>query len=312
MVIFGYTIPEEKIVDFAIVYGGHLLAAVTILLLGYLVAKAVRYVAVRIMRRAHLDPIIINFISKILYVMLLIFVFIAALNKLGVQTASLIAVLGAAGLAIGLALQGSLSNFAAGIMIIVLRHFRIGDVINVNNTTGIVEDMNIFTTTLHTFTNEKLVIPNSLITSNILTNITANPRRRVDLVIGVGYNDDLDKAADVLSSIITADARILKEPVPFIGVDALADNSVNLVIRVWTLTSDWGDVRSDLLKHVKQQFDKAGISIPFPQRDMQISFSQEAKEVLAARPLAKQAEEELPPAKPVKATAKATTKKKSS
>lgn len=303
MDIWGYTFSEEQIMNFVLFYGGHLLAALVILVLGYIAARIVRFVAERLMKRARLDQILISFISKIIYGLLLIFVAIAALNKLGVQTASLIAVLGAAGLAIGLALQGSLSNFAAGIMIIVLRHFRIGDVININNSTGIVEDMNIFTTTLHTFTNEKLVVPNSLITSNILTNITANPRRRVDHVIGVGYHDDLDKAAEVLSEIIEADKRILKEPLPFIGVDALADNSVNLVIRIWTLTSDWGDVRSDVLKQIKVEFDKAGISIPFPQRDMQISFSEQAKEILRSRSIGF---DETPSTKPA---AKAKAKK---
>lgn len=306
MVIFGYTIPEQQIIDLALFYGGHMLGAFIILLIGYVAARIVRSIAEGVMKRAKLDLILINFISKIIYGLLMIFVVIAALNKLGVQTASLIAVLGAAGLAIGLALQGSLSNFAAGIMIIVLRHFRIGDVVTVNNVTGIVEDMNIFTTTLHTPTNERLVIPNSMLTSNILTNITANKRRRVDIVVGVGYGDDLDKVADVLSGIITAQSHILPDPAPIIEVDALADNSVNVAVRVWVNTADHGPVRTNLLKEIKQQFDRNGISIPYPQREIQVNFNENAAKLLEE----KRTPAKVKPAEPAAKTA-APRKKKS-
>lgn len=303
MVIFGYTVSEEKIVDFMLLYGAQMLSAVVILIVGIIAAKCVRNIAERVMKRAKLDAILVNFLSKILYCLLMIFVIIATLNNLGVQTASLIAVLGAAGLAIGLALQGSLSNFAAGIMIIVLKHFKIGDVIVVNNVTGIVDDMNIFTTTLHTPGNEKLVIPNNTITSNILTNITANKQRRIDLVVGVGYNDDLDKVTNLLNTMIQEDVLILKDPEPFIGVDALADNSVNFVIRVWALTSDYGVARSGLLKRIKQEFDRNGISIPFPQREMQVNFTEETRSLFAA-----QQNTDIPKPRPA-ATAKTTPAK---
>lgn len=268
MNILGYSISQEQIMNFALVYGSHLVMALLILFIGWTAAKILRNVVAAIMARAHLEQILIHFLSNIIYGLALAFVIIASLNQLGVETASLIAILGAAGLAIGLALQGSLSNFAAGIMIIIFKHFKLGDVISTGNITGTVADMNIFTTTLNTATNERVIVPNNLLTSGMLTNITANKQRRVDLVFGVGYHDDLDTVSEVLSGIITADKRILKTPDPVIEIDSLGDNSVNVAIRVWAKTGDYGGVRGKLLREVKRQFDEKGITFPYPQRDV--------------------------------------------
>lgn len=274
MNLWGITFSEQQITNLLLHYGENIVMAIAILLVGWFAARLMYNIVRKIMIRAKLEPLLINFVSKILYGLALVFVVIAALNKLGVQTASLIAVLGAAGLAIGLALQGSLSNFAAGIMLVVFKHFRIGDVITVNNMTGVVEDMNIFTTTLHTFTNEKLVIPNSILTGNILTNISAREQRRVDLMIGVSYEDDYDRVMGALQEVVAADGRILKTPAPQVQLENLADSSVVFAVRVWTRNSDWGNVKSDLQREIKRIFDREGISIPYPRRDMNITLSE--------------------------------------
>lgn len=274
MTFWGITLSEEQVTTFLFLYGGNLLMAILIGFIGWLTAKVIYKIIRKVMIKARMEPLLINFTSKILYGIILAFVAIAALNRIGVETASLIAVLGAAGLAIGLALQGSLSNFAAGIMLVIFKHFRIGDVVNCNGTIGSVIDMNIFTTTLNTFTNEKVVIPNSVITSNILINISARTERRVDLAIGVGYDDDIEHVTRVLGEVIAEDDRILPDPAPYYAVDSLGDSSVVFAVRVWTQTSNWGAVRSNLQKRIKQRFDQEGISIPYPQRDMNITLSQ--------------------------------------
>lgn len=268
MEFMGITVSQEMLEQWVFDYGIRLVASLAILIFGWAGAKIIRRVAANIMARARFEQILISFLSNILYALVVAFVIIAALNKLGVQTASLIAVIGAAGLAIGLALQGSLSNFAAGIMIILFKHFKVGDFIEGGNVTGTVVDMNIFTTTLNTLTNEKVIIPNASLTSNPLTNYSGNLTRRIDHVIGVGYGDDMQEVRAALGRIIENDERILDDPAPFIGVDALADSSVNFVIRVWVKREDWGQTRSDLLQSIKEEFDRVGISIPFPQRDL--------------------------------------------
>lgn len=266
--IMGIPISHEMVGEWLFKYGLNVLGALAILGLGWAGAGLVRKFARDLMKRAHFEQILVSFLSNILYALVLAFVIIAALNQLGMQTASLIAVIGAAGLAVGLALQGSLSNFAAGIMIILFKHFKIGDFIQGGGVTGTVVDMNIFTTTLNTATNERVMVPNSTLTGGPLINFTGNDIRRIDLIIGIGYGDDLSKAQEVLQRVIAANKRTLKTPASFVGVDALADSSVNFAVRAWVKRADFGDVRSELLRAIKEELDGAGISIPYPQRDV--------------------------------------------
>jgi small conductance mechanosensitive channel len=198
------------------------------------------------------------------------FVIIAALGQLGVQTASLVAVLGAAGLAVGLALQGSLANFAAGLLLIIFKPFKVGDFIEGGGVSGVVEEVGIFTTMMNSPDNKKLVVPNAKMTSDNIVNYTAKQVRRVDLVAGVSYRDDLDKVKRVLGEILAADSRILKDPAPTVGVLALAESSVNLAVRPWVKTADYWDVFFATQESIKKRFDAEGISIPFPQQDVHL------------------------------------------
>lgn len=270
MEIFGYTLSSEMIEEWMFTYGLNLVAAAVILVVGWVAAKIIRGFAANVMRRTHAETILVSFLSNIIYALVLTFVIIASLNKLGVQTASLVAVIGAAGLAIGLALQGSLSNFASGVMIILFKHFKVGDLIQCNGVTGTVMDMNIFTTTLNTPTNEKVIVPNSLLTSNPLTNFTGNLTRRIDHVVGVGYDDDLAEVHASINRVLERDERVLDDPAPFVGVDALADSSVNFVIRAWVRKEDFGVTRAELLENIKLEFDRVGISIPYPQQALHV------------------------------------------
>jgi small conductance mechanosensitive channel len=197
-------------------------------------------------------------------------VIIAAIHQLGIQTASLIALLGAAGLAVGLALQGSLSNFAAGVLIVLFRPYKVGDWIEGGGVSGAVEEVQILTTVLKTGDNKRVIIPNSQIMGTTITNYSANETRRVDLVVGVSYSDDLDKVRKELEGLVAADERILKDPAVTIAVSELADSSVNFVLRPWVNTADYWGVYFDLTEAIKKRFDEVGISIPFPQRDVHI------------------------------------------
>lgn len=256
--------------EWVFIYGLRVVGAILILVIGWAGARMIRRLAYKLMKRAKLDMILVSFLSNILYALIMAFVIIAALNKLGVQTASLIAVLGAAGLAIGLALQGSLSNFAAGVMIILFRHFKIGDSIEVVGQKGTVMEMNIFTTTLMTSTNDKVMVPNSSLTNGVLKNYTANSMRRVDHIIGVTYQEDMDKVHDALKVVVGADARVLKEPAPFIGVEKLSENSVDFAVQVWVKKQHYDAVKSELLEAMVRAFNKAAIRFPQPQRGIRL------------------------------------------
>jgi small conductance mechanosensitive channel len=222
------------------------------------------------MARANVDTTLSNFLGNLIYYVLLAAVLIATINQLGVETTSLLAVLGAAGLAIGLALQGSLSNFASGVMIIGFRPYTVGDFIEAGGVSGVVEQVQIFTTIMRTGDNKKIIVPNSQIMAGEITNYSANPTRRVDLVAGCGYDDDLDQVRKVLEGIIAADDRILADPAPSIAVSELADSSVNFVVRPWVNSGDYWGVYCDLTEQIKKQFDAAGIAIPYPQRDVHV------------------------------------------
>jgi small conductance mechanosensitive channel len=222
------------------------------------------------MEKQQVDKTLVTFVSNLVNMILLMVVIIAAIGALGVQTTSFIAVLGAAGLAIGLALQGSLSNFAAGVLIVFFRPYKVGDWVEAAGISGAVEEVQILTTVLKTGDNKRVIVPNAQIMGSIITNYSANDTRRVDMVIGVSYDDDLDKVRSTLEEIVAADERVLDEPACTIAVSALADSSVNFVVRPWVATSDYWGVMFDLTEAIKKRFDKDGISFPFPQQDVHL------------------------------------------
>ena len=254
--------------NLAVTYGIKLITAIAIFVIGRWIAKAITGLLRKAMKRANADDMLVGFLGNIAYGLLLTFIVIAALSQIGIETTSLAAILAAAGLAIGLALQGSLSNFAAGVMIIIFRPFSKGDYVEAAGTAGSVHDINIFTTTLKTPDNKTVIVPNSSVTGGNITNFSAESKRRVDLVFGIGYNDDIKKAKNVLEQVLAADERVLQDPAPVVAVSELADSSVNFVVRPWVKTSDYWDVLWDTTEAVKEAFDKEGISIPFPQQDV--------------------------------------------
>ena len=259
-----------KLQELVAFYGLKIVAAIVIFIVGRWVARALKRLTVRMMTKAEIDETLISFVGNLTYVVLLIFVIIAALNQLGIQTTSFIAIIGAAGLAIGLALQGSLANFAAGVLMIIFRPFKVGDYVEAAGVAGVVEQVQIFTTQLKTPDNKTIIIPNASVTGGTITNFSAKDTRRVDMVIGVGYGDDLKKVREILEDILAKDDRILKDPEPTIGVMELADNSVNFAVRPWVKSEDYWGVYFDSTETVKRRFDEEGISIPYPQRDVHL------------------------------------------
>ncbi len=246
------------------------LGALLILVVGVWFSKRMANFLGRILERRGVDKTLGNFLSALLYYGLILLVIIAAAGQLGINTMSFLTVLGALGLAIGLALKDSLSNIAAGVMLILFRPFRVGDAVTVAGVTGGVQQVGLFNTVLHTPDNQKIFVPNSKILGNIITNITANETRRIDLVVGISYTDDIDKAKAILWELAAKDNRILKDPAPTIAVSELADSSVNLVFRPWVKTPDYWTVRFDLTEKIKKTFDAEGISIPYPQQDVHL------------------------------------------
>ncbi|HPE46720.1 MAG TPA: mechanosensitive ion channel, partial [Deltaproteobacteria bacterium] len=220
--------------------------------------------------RRKVDPTIVSFVEHLVYIALLTFVVIAALAQLGIQTTSFIAVIGAAGLAIGLALQGSLANFAAGFLMIIFKPFKAGDYIDGGGASGIVEKIEVFTTTLNTLDNKVVIIPNAKMMGDNITNYSAKELRRVDLDFGVSYGEDIDKVRKCIQDVISADARILKDPAPAILVKELANSSVVFQVRSWVKGSDYWGVYFDVIEAVKKGFDEQGVSIPFPQMDVHV------------------------------------------
>ncbi len=260
----------QKIQDLLAVYGLKILAALLILIIGRIVAKIITGLIRRLCAKKQLDETVVTFLCNLTYIALMVFVILAALGQLGVQTTSFIAVIGAAGLAIGLALQGSLANFAAGFLIIVFRPFKVGDFIEAAGTAGVVQEIGVFTSVLKTGDNKVIIVPNAKVTGDNIINFTAEETRRCDLTFGVGYNDDLDKVRGVIQAVINGDDRVLKDPAPAILVGELADNSVNFIVRIWVKASDYWAVHFDMIEKTKKAFDAEGISIPFPQRDVHL------------------------------------------
>ncbi len=260
-----------KLQEWIALYGLKVIAAVAILVIGRFAAVGVRAFVKRLLQKSRVDESLVSFIVNVSYIAMMAFVVIAALGQLGIQTTSFIAVLGAAGLAVGLALQGSLANFAAGVLMIIFKPFKIGDYIEAGGTAGVVEEIGIFTTELKSPDNKKIIVPNAKATADNIINYSAMEQRRVDIVAGVSYSDDLDKVRRVLEEILSEDTRILQEPAWTIGVLELADSSVNLAVRPWVKTTDYWDVFFSLQEKIKKRFDTEGISIPFPQQDVHLS-----------------------------------------
>ncbi len=254
--------------NFAINYGPKLLTAIGILIVGYWAAKIVSGLLVRTLNARRIDPTVSTFIGKLVFGAIIAVALIPALGHAGIQTTSILAALGAAGLAIGLALQGSLSNFAAGIMLIAFRPCRVGDYIEAGGAAGSVESISLFSTVLVTPDNKRIMIPNSRVMSNPITNYNSFDTRRIDLTIGIGYDADITKAKEIIRQVLSEESRILPEPTPLIAVRQLADSSVNLVVRPWVKTPDYWGTHDALLETIKVRLDDAGMSIPFPQMDV--------------------------------------------
>lgn len=253
-----------------VAWGWKIFAALLIFIIGRWIAKMVRSAVKRVMGRRNLDPMLINFLGAILYSLLLVAVVIAAVGQLGIQTTPLVAVLGAAGLAVGLALQNSLGNFAAGVMLIFFRPFTKGDYVEAGGTSGTVDEVGIFNTVLNTPDNRRVIVPNGQITSDAITNYSAHDTRRIDMIIGVDYGDDLKTARSTLEKVVKAHDKVLDDPEPIVWVMELADSSVNFAVRPWVTTADYWQVRNELLEQLKAELEAAGCSIPFPQRDVHL------------------------------------------
>jgi len=245
--------------------------AVFIFIIGKFLAKLIRSATKKVLIHKKFDDTVISFIASLVYGLVVIVAFIAAISHLGFNTTSLVAIVGAAGLAIGLALQGSLSNFASGILLISLKPFKAGDFVEIAGTAGVVEEVHVFSTQLRTGDNKTVIIPNGGITNGTITNYSAKPTRRIDLVIGVGYNADLKQTKQILNDVVSSHALVLKEQAITIGVSELADSSVNFVVRPWVKTSDYWPVYFDLLEAIKIELDKSGIEIPFPQLSVHVN-----------------------------------------
>ena len=256
--------------QYAVPWGINLLLAAAIFIVGRWLARLLVHLLAKMLSRAKVDPMLIGFVRSISNALLLLVVIIAALDQLGVNTTSFVALIGAAGLAVGLALQGSLQNFACGVLLIIFRPFKVGDYIEAAGTAGVIEEMGIFSTRMRTGDNREIIVPNGAIYGGNITNYSARDTRRIDLVFGIGYGDDLKKARDIIQSIITADTRILEEPAPLVAVGELGSSSVDFNVRPWVASADYWAVRYDLNEKIKLAFDEAGISIPFPQMDVHL------------------------------------------
>jgi len=256
----------NQLTVFVTTYGIKVIGAIIILILGRIAAGIGRNVVRKVLEKSKTDPAVVSFVGSMIYFLILIFAVLAALAKFGIQTASFVAILGAAGFAIGFALQGSLANFAAGVLILVLRPFKVGDYIDGAGVGGTVKDIQLFTTVLATPDNIKIMVPNGKLFGDTIKNFSGFDTRRVDLVIGIGYTSDIQKAYDVLMSLIKEDTRILSDPPTNIAVSELADSSVNFVVRPWVKRSDYWGVKFDLTRKIKEAFDENGIEIPFPQQ----------------------------------------------
>lgn len=270
---------QEQVTTLLTAWGFKVLAALGVFLVGLIVARLVTGGLRRVLQRSHLDATLISFLGNIAYGLLLVIVIIAALSQLGVQMTAALAVLGAMGLAVGLALQGSLSNFAAGVMIIGFRPFRAGDFVECAGVSGTVDNVGIFNTRLITVDNQEITLSNSQVLGDKIINYTARATRRFNEIFSISYDDDIRKAKEVIQSVLDSEERLLPDPPTQILVWNLGDSSVDLAVRAWTKTDGFWDVRSDLIEKIKSELEAAGITIPFPQRVVHHQYSDAAEDV---------------------------------
>lgn len=260
----------EQMMQFVIKYGGQLLLAIITLIVGLWIISLLIKGLKKLFKVRDMDPGLQSFLLSVSSVALKIMLIISVISMLGVQMTSFIAVLGAAGLAIGMALSGSLQNFAGGVMILMFKPFKVGDYITAQGESGTVSEIQIFHTILKTPDNKTIILPNGPVSTGSLVNYSKEPQRRVDFTFGIGYDDDIDRAKKIILSVIEKDSRILKEPEPFIGVINLGDSSVDLVVRVWAEAVNYWGIFFDIQETVKKEFDKQGVSIPYPQTDVHL------------------------------------------
>ncbi|MCF6309265.1 MAG: mechanosensitive ion channel [Sulfurimonas sp.] len=258
----------DMALTYASEYGFKIIVAIFIFAIGKMIIKRLTALSKKLMIKAKVDLTLVEFLESIIYFILLIVVILASLNTLGINTTSFLAIFGAAGLAVGLALKDSLSNIGAAVLIIIFRPFKVGDTIEAAGTTGTVKDINLFSTIIEPVDKRIIIVPNSSIIGGNITNFSRRTERRVEHVFGIGYDDDLKLAKETLMQIIKDDERVLDEPTPLVAVGELGDNSVNFTFRAWTTTEDYWDVHFDMLEKVKLAFDEKGISIPYPQMDI--------------------------------------------
>jgi len=263
-------IDVTMVADLAVAWGVKIIAAGLVFLIGKWIASRIAKLVVSLMEKQEIDVTLTRFLRNIIYYALMAAVIVAAAGQLGINTASFLTIIGAAGLAVGLALKDSLANFASGVLLILFRPFKVGDFVEIAGESGSVQEITIFNTILHTPDNKLKIIPNGKISNDTITNVNANPTRRVDLVIGISYDDDIKAAQQLLKEIVAEDDRVIAEPETSIAVSELADSSVNFVVRPWVNTEDYWDVRFHLIETIKLRFDEAGISIPYPQQDVHL------------------------------------------
>lgn len=262
---------SEELKPLFVEYGLEVIGGIAILIIGFTVAKWLgRRIERSLNRSERFDNTLTPLFARAVRILVIAVTILAVLNQFGVETASLIAVLGTIGLAIGLALQGTLSNIASGIMLLVLRPFNVGDTVDIGNTSGIVDEIGLFVTEMHTFDNVAITMPNSRVWGNEIKNYSQNDTRRVDMEFGIAYDDDMDKAMRIVKEVLDADDRVLAEPEPLLAVSNLGDSAVSIRVRPWTETPNVWPLRYDLTKRIKERFDEEDISFPFPQRDVHV------------------------------------------
>lgn len=262
---------SEDLMPYFIEYGLEVIGAVAILIVGLFAAKWLGKRVERYLDKTErVDTTLTPLFVKIVRILVIVVTILAVLNQFGVQTASLIAVLGTIGLAIGLALQGTLSNIASGIMLLLLRPFNVGDAVDIGNTSGVIDEIGLFVTEMHTFDNVAITMPNSKVWGNEIKNYSKNDKRRVDMEFGIAYDDDMDKAMGIVNEVLNADERVLAEPEPLVAISSLGDNSISIRVRPWTETANVWPLRYDITKRIKERFDEEDISFPFPQRDVHL------------------------------------------
>lgn len=267
-------------------WGLKVLGALAVVIIGRVIAGWFRSITRKALTRASFDATLVPFLANLVFIALMTFILISAAGLVGIPVTSFVAVIGAAGLAVALAFQGTLSNFSSGVMLLTFRPFKVGDFVEAGGTTGVVQEIGIFVTTLHTVDNVRIIVPNTKISGDTIKNFTANPTRRIDLVMGVGYDDDLNVAIRTIREVLSEEDRILPEPEPQVAVSELGDSSVNIVVRPWVDASDYWPTRFDLTKALKERLEAAGCQIPFPQRDVHLFYENAPVEVKKAGPSA--------------------------